>query len=171
MELLGRAQIGPPGADAVRSMISMERGMEEASRIEPETTDELSIIGSGIRVTGNIEATDDLHLLGKVEGDVRCVTLILGEKSVIRGSVFAERVRAAGTVEGAIETKDLAVEATARLMGDVTYSRIRIATGGVIDGKMSYRELEEEPGEAAARLRLVEPVSPVKPEPKAVYIE
>lgn len=144
--------------------------MEEASRIEPETADELSIIGSGIRVTGNIEATDDLHLLGKVEGDVRCVTLILGEKSVIRGSVFAERVRAAGTVEGAIETKDLAVEATARLMGDVTYSRIRIATGGVIDGKMSYREIEEEPSEAA-RLRLVEPVTQAKAEPKAVYIE
>ena len=144
--------------------------MEEARKVEPGTADELSIIGSGIRVTGNIEATDDLHLLGKVEGDVRCVTLILGEKSVIRGSVYAERVRAAGTVEGAIETKDLAVEATARLMGDVTYSRIRIATGGVIDGKMSYREVEEEVGEAA-RLRLVEPVSPVKPEPKAVYIE
>lgn len=148
--------------------------MEEVSRIEPETADELSIIGSGIRVTGNIEATDDLHLLGKVEGDVRCVTLILGEKSVIRGSVYAERVRAAGTVEGAIETKDLAVESTARLMGDVTYSRIRIATGGVIDGKMSYREIEEEVGEAA-RLRLVEPVPAVKPEPapkpKPVYIE
>jgi cytoskeletal protein CcmA (bactofilin family) len=144
--------------------------MEEAIKIEPETADEMSIIGSGIRVTGNIEATDDLHLLGKVDGDVRCITLILGEKSVIRGSVFAERVRAAGTVEGAIETKDLAVESTARLMGDVTYSRIRIANGGIIDGKMSYREIEEEPSEAA-RLRLVEPVPPAKAEPKAVYIE
>jgi cytoskeletal protein CcmA (bactofilin family) len=144
--------------------------MEEASKVKPEVADELSIIGSGIRVTGNIEATDDLHLLGKVDGDVRCVTLILGEKSVIRGSVYAERVRAAGMVEGAIETKDLAVEATARLMGDVTYSRIRIANGGIIDGKMSYREIEEEPSEAA-RLRLVEPVAPAKAEPKAVYIE
>ena len=149
--------------------------MEQAKKVEPETAEEMSIIGSGIRVIGNIEATDDLHLLGKVEGDVRCVTLILGEKSVIRGSVFAERVRAAGTVEGAIETKDLAVEATARLTGDVTYSRIRIASGGIIDGKMSYRESEEEAG-GDARLRLVEsgPAAkpePAKPEPKAVYIE
>jgi cytoskeletal protein CcmA (bactofilin family) len=144
--------------------------MEEAKKVEPETAEEMSIIGSGIRVTGNIEATDDLHLLGKVEGDVRCATLILGEKSVIRGSVYAERVRAAGTVEGAIETKDLAVEATARLNGDITYSRIRIANGGVIDGRMTYRESEEEPGEAA-RLRLVESGPPAKVEPKAVYIE
>jgi|GEM_PF-2145348 len=144
--------------------------MEEARTVEPETAEEMSIIGSGIRVTGNIEATDDLHLLGKVEGDVRCATLILGENSVIRGSVYAERVRAAGTVEGSLETKDLAVESTARLLGDITYSRIRIANGGVIDGKMSFRESAEEPGDAA-RLRLVEPVrrerSQAKPEPKA----
>lgn len=145
--------------------------MEQANKVEAETAEEMSIIGSGIRVTGNIEATDDLHLLGKVEGDVRCVTLILGEKSVIRGSVLAERVRAAGTVEGAIETKDLAVEATARITGDITYSRIRIASGGIIDGKMIYRENEEEAVEAA-RLRLVESSAPAKPaEPKAVYIE
>lgn len=144
--------------------------MEEASKVEPVTAEEMSIIGSGIRITGNIEATDDLHLLGQVEGDVRCVTLILGEKSVIRGSVYAERVRAAGTVEGGIETKDLAVEATARITGDITYSRIRIANGGIVDGKMSYRESEEEPSEAA-RLRLVETVAPSKPEAKAIYIE
>jgi cytoskeletal protein CcmA (bactofilin family) len=144
--------------------------MEEAKKIEVETAEEMSIIGAGIRVTGNIEATDDLHLLGKVDGDVRCATLILGERSVIRGSVYADRVRAAGTVEGAIETKDLAVEATARLNGDITYSRIRIANGGVIDGRMSYRESEEEPSEAA-RLRLVESSPPAKAEPKAVYIE
>jgi cytoskeletal protein CcmA (bactofilin family) len=149
--------------------------MEQAKKVEPETAEEMSIIGSGIRVTGNIEATDDLHLLGKVDGDVRCVTLILGEKSVIRGSVFAERVRAAGTVEGSIETKDLAVEATARLNGDITYSRIRIASGGIIDGKMIYRESEEEAG-GDARLRLVESgpagkPEAARPEPKAVYIE
>ena len=150
--------------------------MEQVKKVEPETAEEMSIIGSGIRVTGNIEATDDLHLLGKVEGDVRCVTLILGEKSVIRGSVFAERVRAAGMIEGSIETKDLAVEATARITGDITYSRIRIASGGIIDGKMSYRESEEEEPGDAARLRLVESApaakpEPAKPEPKAVYIE
>ncbi|MEA3010909.1 MAG: hypothetical protein QOJ91_2601 [Sphingomonadales bacterium] len=144
--------------------------MEEASKVEAATAEEMSVIGSGIRVTGNIEATDDLHLLGKVEGDVRCITLILGEKSVIRGNVYAERVRAAGTVEGGIETKDLAIEATARITGDITYSRIRIANGGIVDGKMSYRESGEEASEAS-RLRLVESGPPAKSDAKAVYIE
>lgn len=124
------------------------------------------MIGAGITVTGNIEATVDLHVQGKVHGDVRCATLILGEKSIVKGSVYADRVRASGTVEGSIETKDLAVEATARVTGDVTYSRLRIANGGIVDGQMKHKSAEDENAENS-KLRLVEP----EPMPKAVYIE
>jgi cytoskeletal protein CcmA (bactofilin family) len=146
--------------------------MDEAMKQELEIDDEMSIIGAGITVTGNIEASVDLHLLGKVNGDVRCATLILGEQSVIRGSVYAERVRASGTIEGSVETKDLAVEASARLIGDVTYSRIRIANGGIVDGRMSHRPVEEE--NEGSKLRLVEPAAlpPRKRGPaEAIHIE
>ena len=145
--------------------------MEEPQKQEPAVTDEMSIIGGGIEVTGNIEAVDDLHLLGKVNGDVRCATLILGEKSAIRGNVFAERVRAAGIIEGAVDTKDLAVEATARITGDVTYSRIRIANGGIVSGKMQHRASDED-SEDTGRLRLVE-ATPAKSSAKSkpIYIE
>jgi cytoskeletal protein CcmA (bactofilin family) len=144
--------------------------MEEASKPEQDVDDEMSIIGGGITVTGNIEASVDLHLLGKVIGDVRCATLILGEQSAIRGSVYAERVRASGTIEGSVETKDLAVEATARLIGDVTYARIRIANGGIVDGRMTYRPSEED--SEGSKLRLVEPTGPAKRgQTEAVHIE
>jgi cytoskeletal protein CcmA (bactofilin family) len=133
---------------------------------------EMSVIGQGITITGNIEADVDLHLQGKVHGDVRCATLILSETSLIKGSVFAERVRAAGTVEGSIETIDLAVEATARIIGDVTYSRIKIANGGIVHGQMAHKPAADEAADGS-KLRLVEP----EPQPQrakgagAVYIE
>jgi cytoskeletal protein CcmA (bactofilin family) len=129
----------------------------------------MSIIGGGITVTGNIEASVDLDLQGKVVGDVRCATLILGEQAEIRGSVFAERVRASGLIEGSVETKDLAVEASARLVGDVTYSRIRIANGGIVDGKLIYRPADEEA--ESAKLRLVEPARGSRKPPESVHIE
>lgn len=140
--------------------------MENTSQSDKIDGPELSVIGAGITVTGNIEATVDLHVQGKVHGDVRCATLILGEKSIVKGSVYADRVRASGTVEGSIETKDLAVEATARVTGDVTYSRLRIANGGIVDGQMKHKSAEDENAEHN-KLRLVEP----EPMPKAVYIE
>ena len=127
-----------------------------------------SVIGAGITVTGNIEATDDLQVEGRVTGDVRCATLIVGEQSLIKGSIYAKRVRAAGTVEGSIETGDLAVEASARIHGDVTYDRLRIAAGAIVQGQMKHKSSPEEDTETS-KLRLVE-AQPV-PEAKPIYIE
>jgi len=103
----------------------------------------MSVIGTDILVTGNIEAEVDLHIEGRVQGDVRCCTLILGERSTVTGNVFAERVRVSGRVDGGIETIDLAIESTARVTGDVTYSRLRIANGGIIQGSMTHKPVAE----------------------------
>jgi cytoskeletal protein CcmA (bactofilin family) len=128
----------------------------------------MSVIGTGITITGNIEAEVDLHIEGQVVGDVRCATLILGERSTVTGNIFAERVRVSGTVEGGIETIDLAIEAAARVNGDVTYSRLRIANGGVIAGSMTHKPVEDDTPEAAL-LKLAD----AEPEesPKVHYIE
>src|SRR4051812_48650935 len=83
-----------------------------------------SVIGADIVITGDIEASVDLHIEGRVDGDVRCATLVLGDSSTIKGSVFADRVRIAGTVHGCVDTKDLAIEASARVSGDVMYERL-----------------------------------------------
>lgn len=123
----------------------------------------VSVIGMDILVTGNIEAKVDLHIEGKVVGDVRCATLILGERSSVEGSIYADRVRVAGTVEGAIETTDLAIEAAARVKGDVTYSRLRIANGGVVEGTMKHVAAKDDAA-GGGKLKLVEP-------DKAHYIE
>ena len=142
--------------------------MAEAAEEKVIGSNAPSVIGAGITVTGNIEATDDLQVEGKVTGDVRCATLMLGEQSLIKGSIYATRVRAAGIVEGSIETGDLAVEASARIQGDVTYHRIRIAAGGIVQGQMKHKASPEEDAETS-KLRLVEaqPAPPSKP----IYIE
>jgi cytoskeletal protein CcmA (bactofilin family) len=116
---------------------------------------QLSVIGVGILVTGNIEAEVDLQIEGRIVGDVRCATLILGERSSVSGSVFAQRVRVSGTVEGSVETVDLAIEAGAKVKGDVTYSRLRIANGGIIEGTMVHKPLTDEQLAELNRLRVV----------------
>lgn len=142
--------------------------MEAASQKTKPDEAQVSVIGSDIVITGNIEASVDLHIEGKVVGDVRCMTLILGENSTVSGTIVAERVRVSGKVDGAIDTKDLAIEASARVTGEVSYARLRVATGGVIEGRMNWKGEEEIPGEGA-KLKLVEPQA-AKPA-AAVYIE
>ena len=108
----------------------------------PVSNDHISVIGAEILITGNIEAEVDLHIEGRVVGDVRCATLILGERSSVAGNIYAQRVRVSGQVEGSIETVDLAIEAGATVRGDITYSRLRIANGGIVSGKMEHIALE-----------------------------
>jgi cytoskeletal protein CcmA (bactofilin family) len=133
------------GAQSDRSNPTEKRPAEE---------DVMSVIGTGIVVTGNIEAEVDLHIEGSVIGDVRCATLILGERGSVTGSVF----------EGGIEATDLAIEACANVKGDVTYSRLRVANGGVISGTMTHKPVEE-----TSKLTLVEAV--VEAPPKVHFIE
>jgi cytoskeletal protein CcmA (bactofilin family) len=142
--------------------------MDKLEQGKSTETAPMSMIGSDIVVTGDIEASVDLQVEGRVIGDVRCATLILGERSYVGGNIYADRVRVSGNVEGSIEARDLAVEATAHVTGDVTYSRLRVINGGVLEGKITRRPVAENPNEASS-LRLVNQV-PEKSS-KAVFIE
>jgi len=97
-----------------------------------------SIIGGDVTITGNIEASIDLHIDGKVDGDIGCAALVQGPDSSIRGHVKAKSARIGGLVEGSITADELTIEATARITGDVSYDVISIATGGKVDGQMTH---------------------------------
>ena len=99
-----------------------------------------SILGSDVVIRGDVEARVDIHIDGRVEGDVSCATLVQGAESRIKGHVTAKNARIAGTIEGSITTDELIIEATARVIGDVAYQSISIATGGQIDGKLTHKD-------------------------------
>ena len=98
-----------------------------------------SILGSDVVVTGNVSASVDLHVDGKINGDLKCANLVQGEASEIKGAIVAETAKIAGLVDGSIDAKTLIVHATARITGDVAYETITIENGGKVDGKLSHR--------------------------------
>ncbi len=98
-----------------------------------------SIIASDVEIVGNLTARVDLHIDGKVQGDVTCGSLVQGEGSVIAGKVTAEAAKLSGRVEGSIEANDLVIEASARIIGDVVYNNLTIAPGGQVEGKFKHK--------------------------------
>jgi len=103
----------------------------------PQAT--FSVIGADVVVSGNIAASVDLHLDGRVEGDISCASLVQGRDSVIKGAVTAEVARLAGTVEGSISARELVIQASARITGDVTYESLTIEQGSQVEGRFSPR--------------------------------
>jgi cytoskeletal protein CcmA (bactofilin family) len=98
-----------------------------------------SIIASDVEIVGNLTAKVDLHIDGTVQGDVSCGSLVQGESSAINGKVVAETARLAGKLDGSIEARDLTIEASARITGDVVYENLTIAPGGQVEGKFKHR--------------------------------
>ena len=98
-----------------------------------------SVLGADVVITGNISATADLHVDGRVEGDVTCGALVLGIESMIVGSVIAETARIAGAVDGSVSVRQLQVEGSAQIAGDVEYEAITIETGARVEGHLRHR--------------------------------
>tara|TARA_R110000782_G_scaffold117364_3_gene207606 strand:+ start:37836 stop:38234 length:399 start_codon:yes stop_codon:yes gene_type:complete len=98
-----------------------------------------SVIGADVVISGDIRAGVDLHIDGRVEGDISCAGLVQGSGSHIKGQIQAQSARLAGHVEGAVSVGELMIEASARITGDVTYESISVAPGSQIDGRFAHR--------------------------------
>ncbi len=101
-----------------------------------------SVLGADLAITGNLTASADLHIDGKVVGDIACAALVQGETSVIEGAVTANSARLAGTVKGSISAATLVILKTARIEGDVSYDALTIEQGARVDGKLSPKLAE-----------------------------
>lgn len=98
-----------------------------------------SLIAADVTITGDIEASVDLHIDGKVTGDIRCAALVLGPDARVTGNIAARSARIAGQIDGSITADELTVEAGARITGDVSYETISIQPGGQVAGQFTHK--------------------------------
>lgn len=153
-------------------MFSKSNPSQDEEMAIPSSADNrstFSVIGSDVTVTGDIDASVDLHVDGRVEGDIRCATLVQSGNSTIKGAVSAEQARIAGRVEGSIAAKELIVEASAKVIGDVTYEKLSIATGGHVEGSFRHKSAgtlkKEDPKDPSLKLVDEKPAATTAPKP------
>ncbi|MFB0611850.1 bactofilin family protein [Aurantiacibacter poecillastricola] len=95
------------------------------------------MIGTDVTIRGDIEASVDLHVDGKVIGNIECASLVQGESSRVEGEIKAESARLSGEVQGTIEVRDLVVLKSAKINGDVSYDTLTIEQGATVDGRFA----------------------------------
>lgn len=98
-----------------------------------------SILGADTAIKGDISAASDLHVDGRIEGDVVCASLVQGETSEVVGAIKAQTARLAGTVRGTIDAGELTILKSARIHGDVHYQSLTIEPGAEVDGRFAVR--------------------------------
>jgi len=102
-----------------------------------------SIIGANCSLAGDIVSEGEVHVDGKVVGDVRCVTLVIGENGGVTGEINAETVRVLGAVTGQITARAVELAKTARILGDITHDSLAVEAGAYVEGRFNRLQPEQ----------------------------
>ena len=94
-------------------------------------SDDLKIVGRGIRIISE----GRLQVDGEVEGEVAGTEVVIGEHGKVTGAVAAERVIVHGRLSGVIRGMAVALQASARVEGDIHHMSLAIAEGAEFDGR------------------------------------
>ena len=118
-----------------------------------------SVISKALKITGELESTEDIQIDGQIEGDVRGVGVKIGQNAKVKGTVYGDEVELAGTIEGRIESKKVILAGTARMTGDIWHQEIKIESGAYISGSLKP-ELNKSDAKQVAKPAVAAP-SPV----------
>jgi len=118
-------------------------------------TGELTVIGQGTVLRGELQADGPVRVLGSVEGQVRCTSeLHIGPAAQVSASVEADTVVVEGRVQGDILARQrLQLGPKANVQGDITSGALTVAEGATFVGRVAVG------GEAVSGFRKQAPES------------
>lgn len=99
-----------------------------------------SIISADMVLRGNISSAGEVQLDGALEGDIKAIMLIVGEKASVKGEIVCENVTVRGRVEGGIRAKQVALAATAHIIGDILHSSLSVESGAHFEGNCRHSD-------------------------------
>ena len=113
----------------------------------------LSIIGTGMRVVGDIMAEGVVKVEGVVVGTVRAGRQVLVAKGgEVEGDIITREAIVGGEVRGSIQANErVEVQATSVVHGDITTRRLFVQEGGELNGILRMGEAADSLAEAEAK--------------------
>jgi cytoskeletal protein CcmA (bactofilin family) len=117
-----------------------------------------SLISADLSINGGLISEGEVHVDGKVLGDVKVSRLTLGESGVIEGSVTAESVEVRGKVIGPVTAKLVRLYASSHVDGDITHEQLAMETGAHFQGR-SLKLQRQAPASSVVALASPTPVA------------
>jgi cytoskeletal protein CcmA (bactofilin family) len=99
-----------------------------------------SIISAELIVRGTLISAGDVQVDGKVDGDIRAAALVIGDKAVIVGDVYAEDAVVRGRVEGSIRARKVQLCATCHVEGNILHEALSVESGAFFEGNCRHTD-------------------------------
>jgi cytoskeletal protein CcmA (bactofilin family) len=104
----------------------------ESAPARPDPT----IISAHTEMKGSISTTDEMHLHGRIEGDVRASKIVVCATGAVKGDLVAETVVIHGSVDGRINATHVQLHAGAVVKGEITHATLGVDTAAVLEGSL-----------------------------------
>ncbi len=100
------------------------------------TSNNINLIGQGTEITGDILCSGDLRIDGILSGNITSKgKVVVGETGKIKGEINCKNSDISGIIEGKITVAELlSLKATAKMIGDITTSKLAIEPGSKFTG-------------------------------------
>ena len=110
-------------------------------KVQPSTQNKLahSILGADLTVIGDIKTKGDVHIDGRVDGNITANGVIVGEKGTVVGKIIARSARIRGNVTGKVDAVKIELTETSSVKADLTQDQLIIANGAFFDGKCNRK--------------------------------
>ncbi len=99
-----------------------------------------SIISSDLTLTGDIVSEGEVHIDGRINGDIRCRVLLVGVNAQIVGSIQADVAKVHGSIEGQLFARSVFLATSAKVSGDITHERLEIEPGAYLEGHCRHMD-------------------------------
>ncbi len=99
-----------------------------------------SIVDEFLTMKGDLESEGDIHVKGKVLGNIRCKLLIIEVDALVDGGVEAEEVIIRGNTKGTIEADRVRLEKTANVDSEICHRTFSAEEGARIKGSLRSKE-------------------------------
>jgi len=106
-----------------------------------------TIVGTSVKLKGNLKSDGDITVDGNVNGEIKTKgTVNIGPNAHIIASVHAKNVNISGTVQGNINASErLNISESGRVFGDITANILVISPGALFSGKSTMTEVLTQP--------------------------
>jgi len=103
-----------------------------------ELGDVVSIIGPGMKITGDCESDGTIRVEGSIEGSVKAAkSVVVGKDGLVVGDVTTQDAIIAGRVNGSVTAESrVELQASCRIQGDILSRRVKLEEGGQVDGAL-----------------------------------
>ncbi len=104
-----------------------------------------SVIGPDLHIVGTISSAGSVRIEGRLDGDLACRALAVGQTGTLVGNVTALIAEIAGTLQGNVTADTVVLAKTARLAGEITQRNLTIESGAQFEGTVRRRDAKEAP--------------------------